>query len=316
MSQDDAPGPSGEPYAGETLVGPTAEAVEGAGKSDARRGAAAPTGETEAEKDSKPKSYSTILEEEIFQGLNELERPAGGLFLSGLSAGLDIGFSVLLMGVVLTILGGDLSDPATHMLVGNMYAVGFILVIIGRSELFTEHTALAVFPVLGGRAGIDRLARLWGLIYASNLLGALVFARILAWVAPPLSAVDPAAFGTIAAKLVHHPWYVILTSGLLAGWLMGLLSWTLSAARETISRIFLVWLITGAIGLAGLHHSIVGTVEVLAGVFSGYQSWGDYGHFIVWTTLGNAGGGVVFVALIKYSHAVKGPWIPGAPNQR
>lgn len=258
----------------------------------------------------KPKSYGTILEEEIFQGLHELRRPAGGLFLSGLSAGLDIGFSVLLMGAVLTILGGDLSDSTTRLLVASMYPVGFVFVIVGRSELFTEHTTLAVFPVLGGKAGPGRLARLWGLVYASNLVGAIVFAALAAWIAPPLDAVEPAAFGAIAEKMVSHPWPVMLGSAILAGWMMGLLSWTIAAAQETISRILLIWLVTGGIGVAGLHHCVVGTVEVMAGVFSGYQSMGDFLYFLVWSTLGNALGGVFFVALVKYSHAIKGPLIP------
>jgi hypothetical protein len=39
------------------------------------------------------KSYQTILEQEITEGLRELERPSAGLFISGLSAGLDVSFS-------------------------------------------------------------------------------------------------------------------------------------------------------------------------------------------------------------------------------
>lgn len=267
-------------------------------------------GESEPKEPDKPKSYDTILEEEIFQGLHELRRPAGGLFLSGLSAGLDIGFSLFLMGTLLTILGGDLSDPATRLLVANMYPVGFILVIVGRSELFTEHTTLAVFPVLGGKAGLGRLARLWVLVYVSNLMGAAVFAAIAAWIGPGLGAIDGDAFGRIAAEMVEHPWHVMTGSAVLAGWMMGLLSWTLAAAQETISRILLVWLVTAALGIAGLHHCIVGTVEVLAGVFSGRQTLGQYGYFLFWSTLGNAVGGVFFVAVVKYSHAIKGPLIP------
>jgi formate/nitrite transporter FocA (FNT family) len=41
---------------------------------------------------------------------------------------------------------------------------GFLFVILGRSELFTEHTTLAVLPVLDGRASLRQLGRLWGLI--------------------------------------------------------------------------------------------------------------------------------------------------------
>lgn len=258
-----------------------------------------------------PKSYGAILEEEIWQGLNELERPAGGLFLSGLSAGLDIGFSVFLMAAVLTALGGDPADPLTHFALANMYAVGFIFVILGRSELFTEHTTLAVFPVLGGRAGVGKLARLWGLVYASNVVGGAVFAAIMVAVGPSLGAMSEASFTAIAEELVRHGSFVIFTSAVLAGWLMGLLSWLLAAAQETISRIFFVWLIATGIGYLGLHHCIVGTVEVLGGVFASETlGMAEFGRFLLWTTVGNAAGGAFFVGLVKYSHAVKGPTFP------
>jgi formate/nitrite transporter FocA (FNT family) len=88
---------------------------------------------------------------------------------------------------------------------------------------------------------------------------------------------------------------------------MGLLSWLVAAARDTISQVVLVWLITTVIGLAHLQHVVVGSVEVLAGIFSGQEvTPADYGHFLGWSTLGNAAGGSFFVALIKYGHASRG----------
>jgi formate/nitrite transporter FocA (FNT family) len=91
---------------------------------------------------------------------------------------------------------------------------------------------------------------------------------------------------------------------------MGLLSWVVAASRDTISQIVLVWLIATVIGLGRLHHVVVGSVEVLAGAFSGAVSAADYGHFLLWTTLGNVVGGSFFVALIKYSYAIRGK-LPG-----
>ena len=57
------------------------------------------------------------------------------------------------------------------MLVANMYSFGFILVVLGRSELFTEQTSLAVMPVMSNRASASSVARLWVIIYVSNLVG-------------------------------------------------------------------------------------------------------------------------------------------------
>ncbi len=246
-----------------------------------------------------------ILEQEISEGLGEIERPLPGLFLSGLSAGMDVGFSLLLMAVTLSQFGGVIAEPFVNLMVANMYAIGFIFVIIGRSELFTEHTTLAVLPVLNGRASITGLIRLWSVIYVANLTGVAIFAALITVIAPALGVVNVEAFGTIAEHVTAHAWWVILLSGVLAGWMMGLLSWLVTAGRDTISQIVLVWLVTTAIGFSGLHHSIVGSAEVLAGLFAGQGiTLGDFAHFLLWATVGNAVGGVFFVALIKYSHVL------------
>jgi formate-nitrite transporter family protein len=258
----------------------------------------------EEEKSEEPqKGYETILEQEIEAGVTELERPPASLFLSGLSAGLDVSFSLLVIAVVTHLAEGQFSPAVERLLLANAYSVGFLFVVLGRSELFTEHTTLAVLPVLDRRASLAQLGRLWVVVYVANLLGALVFAAFFSFVAPSLGIAEPRTFGHIASEIVSHSWWVILLSGVLAGWLMGLLSWLVAAARDTISQIFMVWLVTFVIGLAHLHHSIAGSAEVLAGVFSGRGATaGDFLRFLSASTLGNAVGGIVFVAVIKYGH--------------
>lgn len=264
-------------------------------------------GEPEAqgeEGEESQKSYRTILEQEITAGLQELERPAGSLAMSALSAGLDIGFSVLLMAAMLHLTRGVFAEPVVEILVANMYSVGFIFVIFGRSELFTEHTTLAFLPILDGRASVAQLARLWGIVYAANLAGITLFSVVLAWFAPRMGIADAAAFDHIALRMTEPPWWLALPSAILAGWLMGLLSWLVTAGRDTVSQVFFVWLVTVAIGFAGLHHSILGSGEVLTALFAGDAvGWGDYGRFLLVATAGNALGGTFFVGLIKYGHA-------------
>ncbi|MGE5683329.1 MAG: formate/nitrite transporter family protein, partial [Bacillota bacterium] len=75
-------------------------------------------------------------------------------------------------------------------------------------------------------------------------------------------------------------------------------------ARETISQLFLIWVITAAIGIAGLHHCIVGNVEVLAGLLTRGFSLKSYLWFLVPATLGNIVGGAVFVGILKFSHTI------------
>lgn len=275
------------------------------------RGSAQPRSGDHAERDRPQevplKSYETILAQQIEQAEKEMERPARSLLLSGFAAGIEIGFGPFLMALILTSTRGIYADPTIELLEAFAYSVGFIIVIIGRSELFTEHTALAIQPVLAGRAPVAALLRLWALVYISNIAGAATFAAFAAWIGPALGEAESWAFVEIASKYVDHAWWLLLIGGILAGWLMGLLAWLVTAARDTIGQIVLIALVTTGIALAHLQHSIAGTVEVLAGVLSGDEvTWVEFGRFLLWSTVGNAVGGVVFVALLKFGHVRRG----------
>ena len=168
------------------------------------------------------KSYRTILKQQIVTGLVEHRRPTLALFLSSLSAGLDLGFSLLLMGVVGSLFTGE-PGVWRPILIANMYALGFILVILGRSELFTEHTTLAILPVLDGRSTLGELARVWGVVYGGNIIGAASLGALIGWFAPEFGIATADALAGIARKVVEPSWWAIFISGVLAGWLMG--SW-------------------------------------------------------------------------------------------
>nr|WP_096393117.1 formate/nitrite transporter family protein [Halorubrum trapanicum] len=249
----------------------------------------------------------TILGTILDSALHEMNREPSGLFLSGLSAGLDIGFGPLLMAVALTLSPGGYGDLGTELLLASVYSVGFIFVILGRSELFTEHTMLAVIPVLDRQASLRQLGRLWGLVYVGNLLGGLSFALLATLLTPGLGVVEAAAFEAIALKLVSHDLAWLFVGGVFAGWLMGLLAWLITAAQETTGRLLMVLIVTGTIGLLHLPHSIAGNVEVLFGLFvSPAITVTDYLSFLALATVGNAVGGGIFVAALKYEHVVRG----------
>ncbi|MFT5032139.1 MAG: formate/nitrite transporter FocA (FNT family) [Bacteroidia bacterium] len=252
------------------------------------------------------KNYHTILEQQTARAEEELKRPALALFLSGLTAGLDVGFGPFAMAVNTTLFKGAVADPFITLLNANLYSIGFVFVVLGYSALFTEQTASAVQPVLSRRANVGSLVRLWGIVLTANILGAAAFSYFAAILGPALEVVDPHVLGEIAHRMVAKPWWVMLLSGVAAGWLMGLLAWLITAARDTTSQLICVWLTTMLIGLSGMHHSIAGTVEILMGLFTGTGvTASGYVTFLVWSVIGNALGGVIFVAGLKYSHIRK-----------
>lgn len=255
-------------------------------------------------KTDQPKEVAQILDEQIDTGLREFKRSNSGLFISALAAGLEIGFSLLFMGSIFSLFHESISPEFLKLSLAICYPIGFIFVIIGRSELFTEHTALAILPVLDGAVSLKDLLVLWGLVYAGNLLGGYIFGLIISSVGPTVGFIEVEALVHIANELIHHDWHTIFLSALLAGWMMGLLGWLVTSSQETISRIVVIILVTFIIGLAGLHHCIVGSIEVFSGLVSSPDiEISSYLKFQFWATVGNAIGGAVFVSLLKYGHA-------------
>lgn len=248
-----------------------------------------------------------VLERLINKGRHEIERERNGLLLSSFSAGLDIGFGPLVMAVLLTLSTGSFGDLGTEILLASAYSIGFIFVILGRSELFTEHTTLAILPVIDGQATIQQLGRLWSLVYIGNIIGGICFTVLAIILMPGLGVVSSEAFISIAEKLISHELQWLFVAGIFAGWLMGLLAWLLTAAKNTISRIAIIWIVTATIGIMHLPHSIAGNVEVLFGLLlSSEIVLTDYLTFLILATCGNAIGGTIFVGLLKYGHVIRG----------
>ncbi|MBA2291187.1 MAG: formate/nitrite transporter family protein [Gemmatimonadales bacterium] len=255
------------------------------------------------------KSAQTILRQEIEVGSEQLQRPTAGLLLSSLSAGLDIGFGPLMVATVIAL--SPVDSLGVRLVTALVYSIGFMIVILGRSELFTEHTTLAVLPLLSGQTSVRRVARLWGLVYCGNIAGAVIFAALAAPLGVGLGLFTADDVGRMSRGLTDHTSLIILGSAIAAGWMMGLVSWLVTAARDTVGQVFIILLVAGSISFLHLHHSIAGSVEVLMGVFVADVTVGEFLKFLVLATVGNAIGGIVLVAGLKFSHVTKpGPETP------
>ncbi|WP_227380779.1 formate/nitrite transporter family protein [Haladaptatus halobius] len=248
-------------------------------------------------------SYRRILEREMENALQEIHRPPKGVFLSGLSAGLNLSFGALFMAMALTFSGGFQSKLVQQVVLGSVSSIAFLFVVIGQTELFTAHSTMAILPVLDDRASLTELGRVWSVTLTSNLVGCVMFAVLIATVGPSMGIIEATAFGELANALLPLPWWVILLSGVIAGWLMGLVTWLSASSRDTVGRILFVILGTAMIGFGPFHHSILGTTEVVTALFLNQGvTIGDFIYFIVWTVLGNIIGGSVFVGLLNYGH--------------
>ncbi len=264
-----------------------------------------PAEEEEAGERSSPTSsvvYHAILEE----GETELARSSAALAWSGLAAGLSMGFSFLATALLHSKLPhGEKWVP----LVASLgYSIGFLIVILGRQQLFTETTLTAVLPLLDKRRAstVLQVLRLWSIVLVANTAGALLFAFVLAkteLAGPELFE----AMRTVAKEAAAHmpSFGVTLLRGIFAGWLIALLVWLLPFAES--ARVTIIIVITWLVGAAHFSHIIAGIVDSAFLTFHGDSTWTHFLFgFYVPTLLGNAIGGVSLVAALNYAQATAG----------
>ncbi|MCU0548813.1 MAG: formate/nitrite transporter family protein [Leptolyngbya sp. Prado105] len=232
------------------------------------------------------------------EGEHQLLRPTSALAWSALAAGLSMGFSLVTQGL----LRANLPDQSWSTIVSSLgYSVGFVIVVMGRQQLFTENTLTVMLPFLShtSRAIFLQVLRLWGTVLLGNLIGAGLFAAVIGQV-QIFSIEVQQAFTEIGLEALKGGTLEMFWQAIFAGWLIALMVWLLPSAEA--SQFWVIILITSLVGLAELPHSIAGSVEVLYLVMTGAITWMQYlGHFLMPTLLGNIVGGVSLVAALNHA---------------
>ncbi len=250
-------------------------------------------------------SVSAIVLHEAIRrdGEEELNRSISALAWSGLAAGLSMGFSFVSQGL----LRAYLPNAQWRPLISNLgYPVGFLLVVIGRQQLFTENTLTAIIPLLSERnlSTLLSVLRLWAIVLAANLVGAHIFA----WAAADTTFLKPEvqkALSEIATQAANVSIGSATWRGIFAGWLIAMMVW-MNAASET-GRVPIIVILTYLVSLAGLTHIIAGSVDVLYLVMRGERSWFAYlAGYMAPTLLGNILGGVALVSALNHAQVVAG----------
>jgi formate-nitrite transporter family protein len=241
-----------------------------------------------------------IFSDAVEVGEEELKRSSAGLSFSGFAAGLGMGLSGLGSAAVLVAAG---HGKSAMLLAALLYPLGFIAVIVGRAQLFTENTLFPVILVLDRRRHLLNTARLWGVVFVANVLGALVFAALMV-VADTLSPEFRRALEFLGGQAARGSWGHLFWAGIAGGWIIALVAWLVTASRFTIAQVALIWLLTFVVGAAHLAHCIAGSAEILCAVLAGKVGVGSYFSWLSAAALGNAIGGVVMVSLLNYGQVI------------
>lgn len=252
--------------------------------------------------DSTRRSAPQILEQVAKNGREELARSTHALAFSGVAGGLTMGLTGLSVAIARASVGdGPNAEIVSHL----FYPLGFIAVIIGRAQLFTENTLYPVILVLDEKRHLGNMLRLWGVVFTSNVVGALLFA-LLAVKAPSVRPEYVRELVKLGTDALASSGDNIFWSGVIGGWMIALVAWMVSASHWTIGQIVIIWLVTYVVGLGHFAHCIAASGEILSAVVAGRATVTGYGHWLGFATLGNIAGGVTIVSLLNYGQVKAG----------
>jgi len=227
----------------------------------------------------------------------EFSRSTRLLFFSGLAAGLSIGLSFLARAAAT----GQLPAETSGMIGNLLYPIGFLLIVLGRYQLFTENTLTPVTLVLTRIASLPMLLRNWGVVLIANLIGAGILAVLLAGTGIFEPEAEEAAL-SFAEHAFELGWGDLFFKGIIAGWLVASMVWLVHAARDTVSRIIIVFFVMYLVPTLDLYHCVIGACEAIYYVLKGGTDiFTAGGLFFLPVLLGNTVGGVLLVAILNFS---------------
>ena len=248
---------------------------------------------------SEAKRLSSHLIYEVIRrdGKEELRRPLASLFWSGVAAGMLISFSALGEAVLRVHLPE--ADWA-HLIEAIGYSFGFLIVILGKMQLFTENTITTVLPVVGkpSRANYLRVSRRWLVVLLANIVGAFVAAGFIAFT-PAFDDKVVTALAEISREATGHPPFEAFIRAMPAGILVASIVWMLPTTES--GRFWVVLLFTWLIAAGGFTHVIAGSVEMAYLVLIGEMGAGSaLGGFLLPVLAGNIVGGTIVFSMLAW----------------
>ena len=237
-------------------------------------------------------------------GAKRLARPSVGDALTSFIGGMSVSFGAVAMAWAAASMGNQPPPSPAHLVGSLTFPIGFVILLVGKSELFTENFFLPVTAVLERRGTLSQLGQLWGVSLLFNLLGGLVFALLIS--RPGVLDTAPAHHMIeLATAKVAYPFWTAFVKAIFAGWLMTLLTWLLVAVDGIGPRLLIIWAMATLIVLGNFNHVVISASEIFMAMFLGAPitvvDW--LLHNFLPALAGNMLGGVIFVTLLFYIQA-------------
>lgn len=230
-------------------------------------------------------------------GIEELSRPSKALLFSGITAGLVITFSFIFKAIFTAYTP---NEPWAPLITNMGYTVGFLLVILGRMQLFTENTITTVVPLFNPLSLKKLLvvSKLWGTVFGANLIGTALAALFL-----QNEHVFNPEFVVAMNAIAHHVADMSVSDNILRGIPAGILIASVVWMMPTVGngKFVMIFFFIYLIALGDFTHVVVGSAEMAYLVIQGEANLYDYFiTFLIPTALGNILGGTVVFTMMIY----------------
>jgi formate-nitrite transporter family protein len=245
-----------------------------------------------------------IYRETRREGRRRLSRPPLELAATALVGGFDVAVGVTAYALVRRAVDGQAGELAAAIAFG----VGFVFIVVGRSELFTENFLIPVAGLERDKLGSWlKLGELWLVALVVNIVGGVVVTLIVTSHAV-LPAGSDKPLVTLSEHIAGRSTLPSLLSALIAGALMTVMTWFVEGAADSLGvRIVMAWVTGAVIALGTFNHAIVSTLELVFGMRYGAdvnvsELLANLGVAVV----GNLAGGLVFVTFVRSVQAAEG----------
>jgi formate-nitrite transporter family protein len=247
--------------------------------------------------------------EEIFEntrkeGERRLERPFFEVVSTALAAGFDIAAGVILLAVLSAQLTEHFGKHAAAVGGAFGFGIGFVFLIVGRGELFTENFLVPLAGLHGKpRRMWLKLAELWTVSPVFNIIGGGVIAIIVT-----THGVLPEGSGAAlvdVSKAIHaNGTLALFCSAVFAGALITAMTWFVEGQESMGVRVFVGWATGSMLALGHLNHVIVVTIELIFGIrYGAHIPWSFVvGNFFL-AAAGNMLGGIGLVTVNRFTQA-------------
>ncbi|OFC68842.1 formate/nitrite transporter family protein [Alteromonas confluentis] len=235
------------------------------------------------------------------EGLEELKRPFMSLWWSGVAAGIGISTSVLAEGILHTMFEGSDNQFALE---NFGYTVGFVLVIMGRLQLFTENTLTVILPLLTDRSWkmLGCLLRLWGIVFIANMVGTFLAAYLMYGLhTVPTEYIE--GMNAISKHYVELDFSEVFSYGGISGFIIAAIVWMKPSVQS--AAFFVIVMFTYLIAIGNFTHVIAGSTELFLLALQGEVSALQTVTLICGTLLGNIAGGTCLFALLAHGQVAQ-----------